>query len=101
MRVTTGHIAPFLMAASILVVAPPVHGRSGQEPAAKPREGAQAPFPKTPGQPGGTRAGVEERGAPRGFGVVLVLGDLQGGAAQDNVPAAARKALADLKNFLP
>jgi hypothetical protein len=35
-----------------------------------------------------------------GFGIVLVLGDVQDGAS-DNVPAAARAALADLKDFLP
>jgi hypothetical protein len=38
---------------------------------------------------------------PQGFSVVLVLGDMQGGSAPDSVPAAARKALADLKDFLP
>jgi len=37
----------------------------------------------------------------QGFSVVLVLGDLQGAATADNVPAAARKALADMKDFLP
>ena len=37
----------------------------------------------------------------RGFSVVLVQGDLKAGAASDNVPAAATKALADLKDFLP
>ena len=38
---------------------------------------------------------------PQGFSVVLVIGDLQGGTTSDNVPAAARKALADMKDFLP
>jgi hypothetical protein len=37
----------------------------------------------------------------RGFSVVLVQGDLKTGATSDNVPAAAAKALADLKDFLP
>jgi hypothetical protein len=41
------------------------------------------------------------RGTPQGFSVVLVLGDLQGGTTQDNVPPAARKALTDMKDFLP
>src|SRR5436309_3301332 len=40
-------------------------------------------------------------GATYGFSVVLVLGDMQGGATADNVPAAARKAIADMKDFLP
>ncbi len=44
---------------------------------------------------------VNELRKPQGFSVVLVLGDLQGGVTQDNVPAAARKALTDMKEFLP
>jgi hypothetical protein len=39
--------------------------------------------------------------APQGFSVVLVLGEMQGGGATEGVPAAARKALADMKDFLP
>jgi hypothetical protein len=39
--------------------------------------------------------------APQGFSVVLVLGEMQGTGAQDTVPPAARKALADMKDFLP
>jgi hypothetical protein len=42
-----------------------------------------------------------DRSGPQGFSVVLVLGDMQGTTAADNVPAAARKALADMKDFLP
>lgn len=40
---------------------------------------------------------------PQGFSVVLVLGEMQGtgAGAADNVPTAARKALADMKDFLP
>jgi hypothetical protein len=37
----------------------------------------------------------------RGFSVVLLLGDMQGGDAQENIPVSARKALADMKDFLP
>ena len=37
----------------------------------------------------------------QGFSVVLVLGDVQEGTTSDNIPAAARAALADLKDFLP
>jgi hypothetical protein len=39
----------------------------------------------------------------RGFSVVLVLGDTQGAPAADNAspPPAVRKALADVKDFLP
>ena len=32
---------------------------------------------------------------------MLVLGDIQGVATTDDVPLAARKALADMKDFLP
>ena len=40
--------------------------------------------------------------SPQGYSVVLVLGDMQNASAADsNVPAAARKALGDLKDFLP
>ncbi len=39
--------------------------------------------------------------APQGFSVVLVLGEGQGTAVAENVPPAARKALADMKDFLP
>ena len=40
--------------------------------------------------------------SPQGYSVVLVLGDMQNASPGDsNVPAAARKALADLKDFLP
>jgi hypothetical protein len=39
--------------------------------------------------------------APQGFSVVLVLGDLQGASTADDVPLAARKALADMRDFLP
>jgi hypothetical protein len=37
----------------------------------------------------------------QGFSVVLVLGDLHDGATPDNIPAAARAALGDLRDFLP
>ena len=48
-------------------------------------------------QPAGSQS------ATRGFSVVLVLGDLQGpsSTANNNVPEAARKALEDMKEFLP
>ena len=75
---------------------------SAQEPAAvvawqTPAAAAQAGKPGVPittPKPGWP-------GATYGFSVVLVLGDMQGGATADNVPAAARKALTDLKDFLP
>lgn len=44
---------------------------------------------------------VRSRLTVQGFSVALVLGDIQGGAIAENVPATARKALADMKDFLP
>lgn len=38
---------------------------------------------------------------PQGFSVVLVLGDIQGATGADDVPPAARKALTDMRDFLP
>src|SRR5437867_6569001 len=37
----------------------------------------------------------------QGFSVVLVLGDSQSSTTADTVPPAARRALADMKDFLP
>ena len=37
----------------------------------------------------------------QGFSIVLVLGEVQDGAPADNIPAAARAALGDLRDFLP
>jgi hypothetical protein len=42
-----------------------------------------------------------EQPAPQGFSVVLVLGENQSASVAENVPPAARKALADMKDFLP
>ncbi len=55
--------------------------------------------PKPLPQPGVVQVGT--RPAPQGFSVVLVLGEMQGSGATDSVPPAARKALADMKDFLP
>jgi hypothetical protein len=43
----------------------------------------------------------EEQPANHGFSVILALGDLQGGAPARDLPPAARKALADMSQFLP
>ena len=47
------------------------------------------------------RRADESRIVPQGFSVVLVLADLTASTAQDDVPPAARRALADMKDFLP
>ena len=41
------------------------------------------------------------RGASQGFSVVLLLGEGQSGAAPEGLSEAARKALADMREFLP
>ena len=63
------------------------------------RPDAPPPGARSGQTPGPTPQG--DRTAPQAFSVVLVLGDMQTATAQDNVPAAARKALADMKDFLP
>jgi hypothetical protein len=77
---------------------------SAQEPAAvvawqSPAAAAQA------GKPGVAvttpKPGTWPGATTYGFSVVLVLGDMQGGTTAETVPAAARKALADMKDFLP
>lgn len=55
---------------------------------------AAQPFKKT------VYEGVDTS-AIQGFGVALVLGDLQGGASPESLPVGAKKALADLRDFLP
>lgn len=62
-------------------------------PAVAQQEVTKAYTAQTP-RPAGASPG------PQAFSVVLVLGDMQS-ATQDDVPAAARKALADMKDFLP
>lgn len=53
------------------------------------------------GQQTPKEAHATERRSPQGFSVVLVLGDMQAGGSADTVPPAARKALSDMKDFLP
>jgi hypothetical protein len=47
------------------------------------------------------RQAVQVMADLQGFSIVLVIGELQGGQASDDVPAAARRALEDMKDFLP
>ena len=74
---------------------------AGQTPAA---QGPVTPRPTTmPQEPPRGQAVMSTRrsGALQGFSVVLVVGDLQGTSATDDVPIAARKALTDMREFLP
>lgn len=81
---------------------------AGQQalPTAAPALPAQPPTMVTPQpKPGqAPRLAVPPPGEPRGpqaFSVVLVVGEMQATQTGDDVPAAARKALTDLKDFLP
>jgi len=47
------------------------------------------------------RTEARPRVIAQGFSVVLVLADLQAASGEDDVPPAARKALLDMKEFLP
>jgi hypothetical protein len=62
---------------------------------------AQKPAPAAKPSTRVERVKVASAPSPQGFSVVLVLGEIQGSGGTDNVPAAARKALADMKDFLP
>jgi hypothetical protein len=64
-------------------------------PAARPTLPSETPRGQAPAQ--GRRLG----GVLQGFSVVLAIGELQGTNATDDVPPAARKALADMRDFLP
>jgi hypothetical protein len=55
---------------------------------------ASAQLPKKPNE-------VVEAAPIHGFSVALVLGDLQGASTADNLPLGAKKALADLRDFVP
>ena len=55
--------------------------------------------PSQVAQPRETPAGKTR--LPQGFSVVLVLGDIQTTTPTDDVPPAARKALTDMRDFLP
>jgi hypothetical protein len=57
--------------------------------------------PTPPPAQQGQREESRSRLQPQGFSVVLVLADLTTATAQDDVPPAARRALADMKDFLP
>lgn len=61
------------------------------------------PWPRTPGAAPrvSVPAPVDPRLGPQAFSVVLVVGEMQDAQSADSVPAAARKALTDLKDFLP
>ena len=62
---------------------------------------AQAPGESAPTAVPSKKATDPPQNMRLGFGVSLVLGDMKVTGAQDSVPFSARKALADVKDFLP
>lgn len=107
-----GGLCPVMAAAQPSVATPQVATPQSTPPQIAP---AQVPTPQVPAPQGetvaparggqrGMRMSQAERAnmpAPQGFSVVLVLGEMQALGAADTVPPAARKALADMKDFLP
>jgi hypothetical protein len=77
-----------IAAAALTLAADPVS--AGQA-----AEAAPSPFKKL------SSAETADPGQRQGFSIVLLLGDMQGGESLDAVPAAARRALTDMKDFLP
>jgi hypothetical protein len=81
----------FIAVAAITALAPLTAQERGRVPTPVQRPGLRGAAPVDDGSP-----------RPQAFSVSLVLGDMQAAAgAADNVPAAARKALTDIKDFLP
>jgi hypothetical protein len=68
-----------------------------QQPAATP----PPPSTRTPQHPAAPPVRTGSGAMPQGFSVVLVLADLQASSTADDVPPAARRALVDMKDFLP
>ncbi len=84
--------------------APATTAPQGTPPPGTPPPSARVPGqarPSTPPPAPGQREESRSRLQPQGFSVVLVLADLTTSTAQDDVPPAARRALADMKDFLP
>ena len=105
MRVTTIQSA-LVSTLVVLLGASPVFAQgTTQQPQPPPQRPAPSQAPAeapTPAPAGQSRRSNNERAVlPQGFSVVLVLGDIQSVATSDDVPPAARKALTDMREFLP
>jgi hypothetical protein len=84
----------FGLALPLVISANPVALRAQQS------SGGQATTPGSRSS-GPARGFHDTRARPQGFSVVLVLGDLRTVTGEEDVPPAARKALTDMKDFLP
>ena len=81
-------------------LATPVLAQQSQPAPARPVP-STTPAAETPPPPSAATFATRRAALPQGFSVVLVLGDIQGAAIADDVPPAARKALVDMREFLP
>ena len=92
MRAWTYRIAVAAVGCGMLIV--PARAVSPAEQQVKTPSVAQA---QSPAKAGGSWDAM----GMRGFSVSLVLGDLAGAATPDTLPAGAKKALSDMRDFLP
>src|SRR5688572_2828944 len=81
------------IAAVVLTLALPAAAGAGQAPGENP--------PRTSEKVTEKAAVTVDPMKRQGYSVVLLLGDMKGADAIDSVPHSARKALTDLKDFLP
>jgi hypothetical protein len=95
---TAGRIGAALL--SICAAVPSLASGEQAAQTSAPQPAAARP-PQMTAQGTPMAATTRRPGALRGFSVVLVMGDLQGTSATDDVPVAARKALNDMREFLP
>ncbi len=92
MKAWTYRIAVAAVGCGMLIV--PAGAASPEQQQVKASSAAQA---QSPAKAGGSWDSM----GMRGFSVSLVLGDLAGAATPDNLPAGAKKALSDMRDFLP
>jgi hypothetical protein len=102
-RIATALLACAAISSAVLGAQQAVPPQAAPQPPA-----SSAPSPAAtrlpsmaPAQPAAMPPAARRAVAPQGVSVVLVLGDLQGASAADDVPLAARKALTDMRDFLP
>lgn len=97
-----------VLAGALALLPPPADAQqAAAAPVAQPPQPAapgtappQAGAPPSRAVPARKVQGGDSAG-PQGFSIVLVMGEMQASTGQNNVPAAAQKALADMKDFLP
>ncbi len=89
------------LGAALMVMTAAAPSLASAQQAQAPSVVRPAQTPSGGGQSAATTSARRPGRAMQGFSVVLVMGDLQGTSATDDVPVAARKALTDMREFLP